>query len=174
MIEIRSAAEIDADRIAEIGIKVWEGFVASCGEDVDHIREHVHGTFHDGSLGYWNTALIACIGDVVVGYGSREDMDFRVSYLYVDPDYGKKGVATALLVALERDIRNDGFGHAEVIAHARDIQAISFYRSNGYSVVSNEVRYSSTLVQDIEKVTMRKDFKCIVESELSSALSKPR
>jgi ribosomal protein S18 acetylase RimI-like enzyme len=147
MIEIRRALAKDSQAIAQIGIRVWEEFVSSWNKDVDHIREHIHGVFRDGSDSYWDRILVATLDGAVVGWISREELDFRVSYLCVDPDHGDKGVATALLRALEKQIRSEGFSHAEMDFHARSTSAIAFF-----------MKYSATLLDSTEKLTMRKDF----------------
>lgn len=160
MINIRKAQEQDGNAIACIGIRVWEDFVSRLDIDVDHLREHVHGVYHDGSGCEWATSMVALVNEQVVGWIAREERNFRVSYLNVDPDHEKQGIATELLAGLEKVIREDGFDHVEVELHSSSVEAVSFFRENGYRVVSREMKYSATLLDSAEKLIMRKNFSC--------------
>ena len=162
MVEIRRALAKDARALARIGIRVWEDFVESCNVDVDHVREHVHGVYHDGAQCEWDTILVAVVGDSAIGWIAREQKDFRVSFLAIDPDHEKMGAATGLLSGLEEIISTDGFDCAEVELHSRNTKTVSFFLENGYQIVSREMKYSTTLLESTEKLTMRKD---LAESE---------
>lgn len=164
MIEVRKALAKDAKVIARIGIRVWEDFVSSWGVDVDHLREHVHAVYHDGTNCPLDTMLVAQIGDTIVGWIAREERDFRVSFLNIDPDHENKGIATLLLAGLEDVIKGDGFSHAQVELHIRSTKAISFFKENGYRVMAREMKYSTTLLDSAEKLIMRKDFETVRET----------
>ncbi len=157
MVEIRKALSKDARALARIGIRVWEEFVESWNVDVDDVREHVHAVYHDGTQCEWDTILVAAVEGAVIGWIAREQKDSRVSFLAIDPDHEKKGAATGLLAGLEAIIVNDGFDHAVVELHSRNAKTVSFFRENGYEIVSREMKYSTTLLDTTEKLTMRKD-----------------
>ncbi|MCP4317169.1 MAG: GNAT family N-acetyltransferase [Hyphomicrobiales bacterium] len=162
MIEIRNAVAQDAQQIARVGILAWENIIASCGGDIAKIRDNAHATYQDFSANYWDRILIACVNGAIVGWGAREELVFKISYLWIDPEHHRKSVGTALLEALERDVEADGFGYVELETHARSASAIAFFKNSGYRIISNSLKYSTSLQQDIEKVTMRKELAGIV------------
>ncbi|MEM6461368.1 MAG: GNAT family N-acetyltransferase [Pseudomonadota bacterium] len=174
MIEVRKAVAEDAEQIAAIGIRLWERAVPHWGEDIDPLREQVHGIYRDASKDYWNTALVAVSNTVILGWVFREDMDFRVAFLNVDPDCCQRGVATALLNAVEAEIKNDGFDFAEIDLHARNRTGISFFEKSGYIVEARSTKYSTTLLKDIEKVTMRKCLERFVSQNKPAAFALQR
>ena len=79
------------------------------------------------------------------------------------------GIATRLLLALEKQVRAEGFSHAEMEFHARSASAIAFFKENGYRMVSKAMKYSATLLDSTEKLTMRKDFAEFEEAEVTVA-----
>ncbi|WP_169054095.1 GNAT family N-acetyltransferase [Nitratireductor sp. XY-223] len=164
MIEIRDALAQDARQLALIGIRSWEAAITSWGENAAKIRDNAHAAYRDFTINYWDRILLAQFRGAVLGWGARENLDHRISDLWIDPQHHRKGVGTALLNALERGVATAGYEFSELETHARNTGAIAFYEHFGYRVTSFSVRYSSSLQQDIEKVTMRKDFAGIVDA----------
>lgn len=158
MIEIRDALAQDSRQLALIGIRSWEAAITSWGENAAKIRDNAHAAYRDFTANYWDRIVLAQSRGSVLGWGARENLDHRISDLWIDPLHHRKGVGTVLLNALEEAVAAAGYAFTELETHARNTSAIAFYEHSGYRVTSFSVRYSSSLQQDIEKVTMRKDF----------------
>ncbi|TQV71921.1 GNAT family N-acetyltransferase [Denitrobaculum tricleocarpae] len=56
--------------------------------------------------------------------------------VFVDPDYIRRGVGTAILNAAEEDIRLAGYHSAELVTI---LSAVNFYASHGYRKLDNSV-----------------------------------
>ena len=158
MIEIREARQQDSRHLALIGIRSWEAAVVSWGEDVDRIRENAHAAYRDFTSNYWDRIILVQSRGTIMGWGARENLDHRISDLWIDPEYHRQGAGAVLLAALEQSIQSTGYDHVELETHARNANAIGFFEHLGYRVTSFSVKYSTSLQQDIEKVTMRNDF----------------
>ncbi|WP_419913343.1 GNAT family N-acetyltransferase [Hoeflea sp.] len=157
MIEIRDALAQDARQLALIGIRSWEAAITSWGENSAKIRDNAHAAYRDFTANYWDRIVVAQARGSILGWGARENFDHRISDLWIDPQHHRRGVGTVLLNALENGVAAAGYEFAELETHARNTNAISFYEHFGYRVTSFSVKYSTSLQQDIEKVTMRKE-----------------
>ena len=81
----------------------------------------------------WDRAWVACIFGSIVGVGlSEED---RVSDLWVHPTAQGRGVGSALLAALEREIADRGFANARLRCLEPNNRSRSFYVSRGWTEV---------------------------------------
>ncbi|MCY6380640.1 GNAT family N-acetyltransferase [Hoeflea prorocentri] len=158
MIEIREARPQDSRPLTHIGIRSWEAAVVSWGEDIDRIRENAHAAYRDFTSNYWDRILLAHSRGTIMGWGARENLDHQISDLWIDPEYHRKGAGAVLLAAMEQSVQSAGYDRVELETHARNANAIAFYKHLGYRVTSFSVKYSTSLQQDIEKVTMCKEF----------------
>ena len=79
----------------------------------------------------WDRAWVACASQAIVGVGlSEED---RVSDLWVHPTAQGRGVGTALLAALEREIADRGFATVRLRCLEPNRKARSFYAARGWT-----------------------------------------
>ncbi|MEX3009150.1 GNAT family N-acetyltransferase [Hoeflea sp. TYP-13] len=164
MIEIRQALAKESRQLAHIGILAWEDAVRNWDGDASKVRENAHAAYHDFTTKCWDRIVTALMQGTIVGWGAREALDFRISDLWINPEHYRKGVGTVLLKSLEEGAVQAGFDHTELETLARNTNAIEFYKRFGYRVTSLSVKYSPSLQQDIEKVTMRKELSGIVEA----------
>lgn len=84
--------------------------------------------------------LVARRGGAVVGcaIGDRHDGQTRVINVAVDPDARRRGVATALLRALERELPH---GDLLLMVEAENLGAQALYRGEGYLPVGTAADY---------------------------------
>ena len=125
--------------------------------DIDAIAALFHDTVHlvcakdytpeqlnawaDGSVdkAAWNASLqahhtlVAESGGMVVGFGDI-DGDY-LDRLYVHKDWQSRGVATAIVAALEQHAR--GNGHERIVTHS-SVTAKAFFERRGYAVVKEQ------------------------------------
>lgn len=163
---IRHARFDDAARLAAIGYHAWEDKLSiwSSGQaDIAQLRENARHAYERFSRDCWSGILVAEEGGVIVGWGAREhprDVPEPraqvVSDLWVDPDHQGKGYGGRLLDMLEAEILDLGLDIAELETHARNHDAIAFYKRRGYAVTWLSTVYSASLDRDIEKVGLRK------------------
>jgi GNAT superfamily N-acetyltransferase len=76
--------------------------------------------------------------DAVAGGGLRRLADgvAEIKRMYVHPAARSRGVATALLVALEDDARSLGYSLARLDTGPKQVHALALYRSVGYVEVA--------------------------------------
>ena len=61
-----------------------------------------------------------------------------------------------MLGAVEAEIRDAGFGEAVLETHARNQDAVDFFRARGFAVQWLSIVYNPKLDRDLETVGMRK------------------
>ena len=163
---IRPARVNDAAKLAEIGYRAWEDRLsvwAAGQSNVAGLRQnamHAYLTFTQQS---WSVIRVADADGVIVGWGAREDprdvaeaRPNAISDLWVDPEFQGRGHGGRLLSFLETEIRESGCETAELETHARNRDAIAFYRRHGYDIRWLSTVYSASLDRDIEKVGLAK------------------
>lgn len=165
---IRIARANDAAVLAAIGYRAWEDKLSVWThghDDVDAIRNNARIAYETFTRDYWSAIRVAEEEGTVVGWGAREHpgdvpdhRDNAVSDLWIDPDFQGRGIGTALLTALEDEIRALGFATALLETHARNQSAIAFYKARDYRVKWLSTKYSASLDRDLEKVGMEKAF----------------
>lgn len=125
--------------------------------DIDVIAAMFHDTVHlvcakdytpeqlnawaDGSVdkAAWNASLqahhtlVAESGGMIVGFGDI-DGDY-LDRLYVHEGWQGRGVATAIVAALEQHAR--GNGHERIVTHS-SVTAKAFFERRGYAVVKEQ------------------------------------
>ncbi len=158
MVVVRSARAFEQQRLADIGYAAWADAVASWGEDVAALSAGARRAYDAFVRESWGIILAAELDTVLAGWGACEDGRNTISDLWIDPACQNRGAGTALLAALEGDIRGFGYDCAEMSTHARNTRAIDLCKRRGYSVTALSVRYSPSLDRDIETVSLRKVF----------------
>ena len=159
MLAIRPANSSEAQDLARIGLAAWENAIRVWGEDADRLRENARNAYYDFCTHCWPDILVAEWDGDLAGWGASEKADDFITDLWVDPEFQGRGVGTALLKAIEADIRARGYVAARLDTHARNAAAIRLYKRLGYRVKAYFVAYSEPLDQDIDKVEMIKEFK---------------
>lgn len=154
MISIRAARQEEALLLRDIGLRAWASAVS--GIDVSPaMQAAAEAAFESFAVNHWLTISVVEDDGVPAGWAAREKLDETISDFWIDPDYQRRGLGTALMVALEADILHQGFDTAELQTHARNA-AIAFFERSGYSIRWLSVAYSPKLDRDVETVGLSK------------------
>jgi ribosomal protein S18 acetylase RimI-like enzyme len=110
--------------------------VREYGEDM--ARSWAHGLTAEGysrSMADGESFDVAVCDGRVIGFcGYKND---EVCGLYVDPDFGRRGIASALLERAMRALQRNG--HRRIMVDS-SITAVPFYRRHGFCVVTERTR----------------------------------
>jgi ribosomal protein S18 acetylase RimI-like enzyme len=142
-VEIRPATPADAEAIAEVGVRSWrEGYRGIVSEAIDperawnpdRLAERLEAPKPEART------IVADAGGAVVGFvllGACRDEDAHgdvgeVWALYVDPDYWRAGVGSALVRAALGELRTAGFAEARLWTLGESGRNLSFYEALGF------------------------------------------
>ncbi|MCZ8181059.1 MAG: GNAT family N-acetyltransferase [Rhizobium sp.] len=155
MVTIRKARQDDAELLTEIGMRAWRKAMASVGEAAEmaaNAREAFARFTEEG----WITITIVEKSGVPVGWAAREDMDETITDFWIDPDFEGQGLGSALLKAVEDELKAQGISLARLQTHAMNSDALKFFEKKGYSVNWLTVSYNPKLDRDVQSVGLSK------------------
>ncbi|MDQ0421598.1 ribosomal-protein-alanine N-acetyltransferase [Peteryoungia aggregata LMG 23059] len=155
MVTIRKALQEDAELLTEIGMRAWRKAMTHVGE-TDAMVINARSAFANFTRSGWLHILVIEKSGVPVGWAAREDFDETITDFWIDPDHERKGYGTLLLASLEEDIRKAGFEEARLETHARNQQAVDFFRARGFSIQWLSIVYNPKIDLDVETVGMHK------------------
>jgi len=153
---IRSARSNETELLARIGLEAWLGGIAPLVPDAVHrdvLRDNPFLPFLK-TLG--PAVLVGEIGDEPAGIGACEKADNTISDIWVAPAFGGRGVGSALIRALEREILGRGHTIARIQVAALNARAFSLYRHLGYLEDWRQVCFDPILKVELEKVGLSK------------------
>lgn len=109
----------------------------------------------DNRLSHW---LVALEGDEVVGYvGSQTVIDATdMMNIAVHPDHRRRGIAEALIIALEEQLRHRGSKMLLLEVRASNAPAIALYEKLGFAQVGLRKNYYRNPKEDA--LILRKEF----------------
>ena len=134
--EIRFATEADIPSALDLA---WRMFVKFDSPDygVEHterMREAIEDRLKDLSIYTKRLIVVALVDDKVVGmietYGTN-----RISLLFVDSKYQRKGIATALMSKIASELKMRGY---DKIVLNSSPHGLPFYKHFGFVVVEEE------------------------------------
>ena len=134
--EIRFATEADIPSALDLA---WSMFVKFDSPDygVEHterMREAIEDRLRDLSIYTKRLIVVALVDDKVVGmietYGTN-----RISLLFVDSKYQRKGIATALMSKIASELKMRGY---DKIVLNSSPHGLPFYKHFGFVVVEEE------------------------------------
>ena len=134
--EIRFATEADIPSALDLA---WRMFVKFDSPDygVEHterMREAIEDRLRDLSIYTKRLIVVALVDDKVVGmietYGTN-----RISLLFVDSKYQRKGIATALMSKIASELKMRGY---DKIVLNSSPYGLPFYKHFGFVVVEEE------------------------------------
>ncbi|WP_313617864.1 GNAT family N-acetyltransferase [Agrobacterium sp.] len=155
MISIRNAREDEAAELAALGLRAWEMAMAPIGV-TKALSDNARSAFENFTLSSWLSITVAEFDGEIVGWAAREHFDDKISDFWIEPEYQRKGVGSALLADVEREIIAQGFTSVRVESHAQNDQAIAFFRKHGYSVNWLTVTYAPKLDRDVQSIGLSK------------------
>jgi len=155
MVKIRKAEQEDAELLAGIGMRAWRKAMAHVGE-TDAMVANARAAFSSFTQSGWLQILVIEKSGVPVGWAAREDFDETITDFWIDPDHERQGYGTLLLEALEEQIMKSGFEKAQLETHARNQQAVDFFRARGFAIQWLSIVYNPKLDLDLETIGMHK------------------
>ncbi|MBO3759880.1 GNAT family N-acetyltransferase [Ciceribacter sp. L1K22] len=155
MASIRTAREDEADVLAEIGLRAWEMAMLSVGE-TRPMLENASRAFLNFTHSRWITISVVEMGGVPAGWAARERLDENITDFWIDPQYQRRGLGSALLIEVEEELRSHGFEKVALETHARNRAAVDFFEKHGYGVNWLTVSYNPKLDRDIQTIGLSK------------------
>lgn len=155
MVTIRKARQEDAEILTEIGMRAWRKAMVSVGEAAEmaaNAREAFARFAEEG----WITITVVEKSGMPAGWAAREDMDETITDFWIDPDFEGQGLGTALLAAVEEELKAQGIDIARLQTHAMNSDALKFFEKKGYSVNWLTVSYNPKLDRDVQSVGLSK------------------
>lgn len=156
----RAVYDLAADHYREEVLDAWTDL--SDGEDAQ--EDDDTAADEDGVQPDDGRRFVAEVGcdDALAGFGDvrfdppeylEEQVDGGVRAVYVDPDYAREGVGSALLERLEGTAREEGLASLGLLA---SVNARGFYERHGYEVAAET---TFQFGEDVEgpAIEMRKD-----------------
>lgn len=155
MVTIRKARQDDAELLTGIGLRAWRKAMMTVGEAAE-MAANARDAFARFTEDGWITITVVEKSGVVAGWAAREDLDETISDFWIDPDFEGQGLGSALLAAVEDELRAQGFSLARLQTHAMNGDALKFFEKKGYAVNWLTVSYNPKLDRDVQSVGLSK------------------
>lgn len=155
MIHIRNAHEGETEILTNIGLRSWRKAMGSIG-GTDAMLEGASDAFANFTRNVWLTITVVELNGEVAGWAAREALDETISDFWIDPDFLRQGLGSALLERIEQDIREQGLEKVSLQTHAGNAEAIGFFKARGYAIHWLSVVYSPKLDRDVPTVGLSK------------------
>ncbi|MBP2446091.1 GNAT family N-acetyltransferase [Rhizobium leguminosarum] len=155
MIHIRNARDGEAELLSEIGLRAWQKAMAAIGESHAMI-DAARNAFRNFVENDWLTVTVVEQNGQVAGWAARERLDETISDFWIDPVFARRGLGSALLERIEKEIADRGFEKAAMQTHSGNNEAIGFFRKHGYSIHWLSVAYNPKLDRDVPSVGLTK------------------
>lgn len=156
MVAIRNASANEVPALAAIGLAAWckgiKPLVPTTTADAIE-RQNPFLPFLE-EMG--DKVLVAVIDGRTAGIGACEHSDDYISDIWVSPEFEGRGVASALVRALESEILSRGYAAARIHVAAANKRALGLYEHLGYSRIVQEVAYDPILQISLEKIGLTK------------------
>jgi ribosomal-protein-alanine N-acetyltransferase len=128
---VRRAREGDLAALADLGLASWQRGIGP--HVLPSVREAVrrHNPFVAFLRERGGKVLVVEIDGTAAGLAAREADDAHLSDLWVAPRFEGRGVGSALLRAVEREVARAGFEAITLEVLTANVRAASFYRRWG-------------------------------------------
>ena len=143
-VTLRKATADDLPALAEIGASA----ARSTSERLPELRHRVaelpaaFAAFLPGDV---DDIVVLVAGTALVGFVSADGRTGEIADLWVAPEAHRRGFGAMLLAAGEAAIRQAGHDRAWLTTHEGNVDALRFYRTNGYALVGVTRAQSDTL-----------------------------
>ena len=134
--EIRLATDVDIPSALDLAWRMFVKYDAPDygAEHTERMREAIEDRLKDLSIYNQRLLVVALADGKVVGmietYGTE-----RISLLFVDSEYQRKGIATALMSKVASELKKRGY---DKIVLNSSPHGLSFYKRFGFTVVEEE------------------------------------
>jgi ribosomal-protein-alanine N-acetyltransferase len=155
-VEVRPAKPSDADTLAQVGLEAW---LKGIGPHVpSSVREQVkHENPFIPFIASMGAAIVVAVVDgQIAGLGACEHKDDLISDVWVAPSFEGRGAGSALVRALEAEIRGRGYRRARLEVLTENARASGLYAHMGYRPEWRAVRHDTILKLDLDKIGMSK------------------
>jgi ribosomal-protein-alanine N-acetyltransferase len=152
---VRPARPADAREIGRVGHAAWLKGIGV------HVGPEAHARITPATFSLFATVrcaelVVAEIAGAVAGFAGTELGDNYISDVWVSPDHEGRGVATALIAAVEAAIWARGFDCCEIEVLTANERALSLYRHLSYEVTWEGSRDDPALALELPKTRLRK------------------
>ncbi|MCZ3379401.1 GNAT family N-acetyltransferase [Rhizobium sp. AG207R] len=155
MIHIRNAHEGETAVLASIGLRSWQRAMGAIG-GTGELLESASEAFTNFIRNLWLTITVIELNGEAVGWAAREALDEAISDFWIDPDFVRRGLGSALLARIEADVHGQGLEKVSLQSHAANTDAIAFFRARGYEIRWLSIVYSPKLDSDVPTVGLSK------------------
>ncbi|MBX3584179.1 MAG: GNAT family N-acetyltransferase [Rhizobiaceae bacterium] len=157
MIEIRNAMPGEIGDLAKLGLAAWrKGIMPLVPRDTVERTEKAN-PFVPFLEKMGSRVLVAVVGDRLAGIAACEHSDDYISDVWVAPAFEGRGVASALIRALEGEIVARGFASARIHVAAANDRARGLYDHLGYRETARRTAFDPVLETTLEKIELAKD-----------------
>ena len=135
--EIRFATETDIPEALDLAWRMFVEFDAPDygTEHTERMREAIEARLKDLSIYTQRLLVVAFADSKVVGmietYGTN-----RISLLFVDSEYQRKGIATAMMSRVASELKMQGY---DKIVLNSSPHGLAFYKRFGFTVEEDEI-----------------------------------
>ena len=155
MIHIRNAHEGETAVLASIGLRSWQRAMGAIG-GTGELLEGANEAFTNFTRNLWLTITVIELNGEAVGWAAREGLDEAISDFWIDPDFVRRDLGSALLGRIEQDVRGQGLENVSLQSHAGNTDAIAFLKARGYEIRWLSIVYSPKLDSDVPTAGLSK------------------
>ncbi|KQV35592.1 MULTISPECIES: GNAT family N-acetyltransferase [unclassified Rhizobium] len=157
MIEIRNAIPEDVYSLAEIGLAAWSKGIGPLVPAATSSKIESKNPFIPFLSEMGARILVAIVDGRAAGIGACENEDDYISDIWVSPEFEGRGVGSALVRALEREILSRGYPAARIHVAAANERALGLYERLGYKQNVRETAFDPILEIYLEKIGLQKN-----------------
>lgn len=153
---IRAARSTEIKTLAALGVLAWEQALENSGETTKNFIEGAQATYFHFCSANWPIIIVVEAGHEVLGWGANDPNENKITDLWVLPDFQRQGLGSLLLEELEKQVSSRGFETIELETHARNANAISFFKQHDFAISSLKSSYVESLDKTVDTIEMRK------------------
>lgn len=155
---IRAARSIEITTLAALGVLAWEQALENSGENTQSFLEGAQASYFHFCSENWPLIIVIEVDGEVLGWGAIDPNENNITDLWVLPDFQRQGLGGLLLAELEKQVISREFETIELETHAKNSNAISFFKKHGFAVSSLKSAYAPSLDKTLDTIEMRKTF----------------
>lgn len=155
---IRAARSTEVKTLAALGVIAWEQALDNSGENIQNFIEGARSTYFHFCSNNWPIIVVVEHGREALGWGAVDPNQNTITDLWVLPEFQRQGLGGLLLAELEKQVSSREFETIELETHAKNTNAISFFKKHGFAVSSLKSSYVASLDKSVDTIEMRKIF----------------
>lgn len=155
---IRAARSTEVKTLAALGVLAWEQALENSGENTQNFVTGAQATYFHFCSHNWPIIVVVEVNGEVLGWGAIDPNENNITDIWVLPDFQRQGLGGFLLAELEKQVSGREFETIELETHAKNANAISFFKKHGFAVSSLKSSYVASLDKTVDTIEMRKIF----------------